>query len=50
MLEFAGTGVAMGNAIPEAKAAARFETTTNAEGGVADAIERFILDRKNVHS
>jgi Cof subfamily protein (haloacid dehalogenase superfamily) len=43
MLEFAGIGVAMGNAIPEVKAAARFETTTNAEGGVADAIKRFIL-------
>ncbi|WP_416056266.1 sugar-phosphatase [Stenotrophomonas maltophilia] len=43
MLQFAGTSVAMGNAIDAVKAAARFETTTNAEEGVARAIEQFVL-------
>ncbi|MGA7439092.1 MAG: sugar-phosphatase [Luteibacter sp.] len=43
MLEFAGTSVAMGNAIPAAKRAARYETATNAEDGVALAIEKFVL-------
>jgi len=35
--------VAMGNAIPAAKRAARYETATNAEDGVALAIEKFVL-------
>lgn len=43
MLQFAGTSVAMGNAIDAVKAVARFETTTNSEDGVAKAIERFVL-------
>jgi len=43
MLEFAGTSVAMGNAIPAVKATARYETATNAEDGVARAIEMFVL-------
>ena len=43
MLQFAGTSVAMGNAIPAVKQTARFETATNAEDGVALAIERFVL-------
>lgn len=43
MLEYAGTSVAMGNAIPAVKQAARYETTTNADDGVARAIETFIL-------
>ncbi|WP_313436991.1 sugar-phosphatase [Stenotrophomonas sp.] len=43
MLQFAGTSVAMGNAIDAVKAAARFETTTNAEEGVARAIETYVL-------
>jgi len=43
MLQFAGTSVAMGNAIPAVKAQAGFETGTNAEDGVALAIERFVL-------
>ncbi len=43
MLQFAGTSVAMGNAIAAVKAMARFETATNAEDGVARAIERFVL-------
>lgn len=43
MLEFAGTGVAMGNAIPVVKELAQFVTKTNREDGVAYAIETFVL-------
>nr|KAJ9631412.1 hypothetical protein H2204_008139 [Knufia peltigerae] len=43
MLQYAGTSVAMGNAIDAVKAVARFETATNSEDGVARAIERFVL-------
>lgn len=43
MLQFAGTSVAMGNAIDAVKAVARFETSANSEDGVAKAIERFVL-------
>ena len=41
MLSWAGRGVAMGNAHPEAKAAADEVTTTNAEDGVATVLERW---------
>ncbi len=41
MIKVAGTGVAMGNAIPEVKAAAQFTTATNAEDGVAQAIRNY---------
>jgi Cof subfamily protein (haloacid dehalogenase superfamily) len=44
MLEFAGTAVLMGNALPELLDSCRFhETTSNDEAGVALAIEKFIL-------
>lgn len=43
MIEYAGCGVAMGNAIPEVKAVADFETLSNNEGGVAYAIEKVAL-------
>ena len=43
MLRWAGTGVAMGNAQPEVKEAVRYVTATNADDGVAMAIERFAL-------
>lgn len=42
MLREAGCGVAMANAIPEAKAAARYETKSNKEDGVAHAIDRML--------
>ena len=38
MLRFAGAGVAMGNAKPNIKEAARYETTDNNHQGVAKAI------------
>ncbi|WP_026907095.1 sugar-phosphatase [Paucisalibacillus globulus] len=44
MITFAGCGVAMGNAIPEVKAAADFQTRSNNEGGVAHAIEKLALE------
>jgi 5-amino-6-(5-phospho-D-ribitylamino)uracil phosphatase len=42
MIEAAGVSVAMGNAKPLIKAAAEYHTATNAEGGVAHAIERIL--------
>ena len=42
MIEFAGLGVAMGNAFPEVKEAADYITSTNEEDGVAHVIEKFI--------
>ncbi|HEV2580521.1 MAG TPA: Cof-type HAD-IIB family hydrolase [Ktedonobacteraceae bacterium] len=43
MLRFAGLGVAMGNAHDEVKAEADYVTLSNAEDGVAVAIEEMIL-------
>ena len=44
MLEYAGTGVLMGNAEPPLRARGDFHTTaTNDEDGVAEAIERYVL-------
>jgi Cof subfamily protein (haloacid dehalogenase superfamily) len=44
MLEYAGTGVLMGNADPTLRERGRFHNTaTNDEDGVAVAIERFVL-------
>lgn len=42
MLDFAGVGVAMGNAIDELKQVAKYETKTNEEHGVADFIEDYL--------
>ncbi len=42
MLEWAGVGVAMGNAMPEALAAADWTTDTLENNGVALALERFL--------
>lgn len=42
MLAAAGLGVAMGNAAPEAKAAARLVTGTNQEDGVARTLLRLL--------
>lgn len=43
MLEYAGWGVAMGNADSEVKARARYITCSNNDDGVAEAIEKFVL-------
>jgi len=43
MLEFAGTAVLMGNALAELKARGWPVTGSNNEGGVAQAIDRYVL-------
>ncbi|MBZ0305781.1 MAG: Cof-type HAD-IIB family hydrolase [Anaerolineae bacterium] len=45
MLQVAGIGVAMGNAMPHVKEIADYITLSNDEDGVAEAIERFVLTR-----
>ncbi|MCB2353335.1 Cof-type HAD-IIB family hydrolase [Clostridium estertheticum] len=44
MIEFAGMGIAMGNAIERVKQKSDFITDTNDNEGVAKAINKFILD------
>lgn len=46
MLSMVRNGIAMGNAYPETKAAAKYVTTTVKEGGVKDALLHFGLIRK----
>jgi Cof subfamily protein (haloacid dehalogenase superfamily) len=43
MIEWAGVGVAMGNAVQAIKDAADFATSSNEEEGVAQALQRFVL-------
>lgn len=43
MIEYAGIGVAMANAIPLVKEAADVITKSNEEDGVAEAIEKYVL-------
>ncbi len=47
MLEYAGLGVAMANAMPHVQAAADVICPSNEEGGVADVIEQYILEEVN---
>jgi Cof subfamily protein (haloacid dehalogenase superfamily) len=44
MIKYAGLGVAMGNAFPEVKEIADYITSSNEEDGVANVINKFILD------
>lgn len=44
MLQFAGYGIAMGNASDDCKEAAKYETLSNGEDGIAAAIEKFIFN------
>lgn len=46
MIEYAGLGVAMGNAFDEIKEIANYITDTNENDGVAKTIEKFILEKK----
>lgn len=46
MIKYAGLGVAMENATEEIKEAADFITTSNDEDGVANVIEKFILNQQ----
>ena len=43
MIEYAGMGVAMGNAVAQVKAVADIVTATNEEDGVAKVVETYIL-------
>jgi hydroxymethylpyrimidine pyrophosphatase-like HAD family hydrolase len=45
MIEFAGLGVAMGNAPDDIKVKADFVTDTNMNDGVAKVVEDFILNK-----
>jgi Cof subfamily protein (haloacid dehalogenase superfamily) len=44
MISWAGVGVAMGNAIEKVKQQANYQTASNRENGVAEAIQRFVLN------
>jgi hydroxymethylpyrimidine pyrophosphatase-like HAD family hydrolase len=46
MFAHSGLSIAMGNASPEVKRAARRVTTSNDEEGFANAVERFILAQR----
>jgi len=48
MLRFAGLGIAMGNAHDEIKAVADYVTLSNAEDGVAVALEKLVLSHSEV--
>lgn len=48
MLEVAGLGVAMGNAVDSLKAIADFVTKTNNEDGVKHVIDHFILRKQPI--
>lgn len=43
MIEYAGWGVAMGNAVAEVKKKARYVTKSNDDDGVAEAIEKLVI-------
>lgn len=45
MIEYAGLGVAMENALPEIKEKAEYVTRNNDDDGVAEAIELFVLKK-----
>jgi len=48
LLQWAGIGVAMGNATPAAKTAADMITASNLRDGVAEALEQWLLGNKSV--
>ena len=48
LLQWAGIGVAMGNATPGAKAAADAITSSNQRDGAAEALEQYLLGRGSV--
>jgi len=48
LLQWAGIGVAMGNATPAAKAAADMITSSNLRDGVAEALEQWLLGRRSL--
>lgn len=49
MIQFAGLGVAMGNAVPQVRMAADYVTADNDHDGVGLAVEKFILEQGDPH-
>ncbi len=47
MLQWAGIGIAMANALPEVKDQVRYVTASHDRDGVALALEKFVISRKN---
>ena len=47
MIQFAGLGIAMGNAQEPVKKAANYITLSNEEDGVAEAIDKFFTNENN---
>jgi hydroxymethylpyrimidine pyrophosphatase-like HAD family hydrolase len=45
MIQWAGYGAAIGNALPRVKAAAEITVGTNEEGGVADFVDHLLSKR-----
>jgi len=50
LLQWAGVGVAMGNASTAAKAAADVITSSNLRDGVAEALEQWVLGRRGAQA
>jgi hydroxymethylpyrimidine pyrophosphatase-like HAD family hydrolase len=48
MFQKSGLSIAMGNASPDVQRQAHFVTTTNEEEGFANAMERFILEKREM--
>lgn len=46
MLQYVGTGVAMGNAVDEVKANAQYITNSNDEEGIAKALYKYMPELK----
>lgn len=49
MIKYAGLGIAMENAIDEVKSVADYVTHSNKEDGVAQAIQKFIINKESVN-
>lgn len=50
MFEKSGVSIAMGNASSEVQASATYVTSTNEEGGFANAIEKFVLSGRSANA
>lgn len=48
MLEYAGFGVAMDNAVPELKRIAKYVTKSNDDHGIAETLEKFVFQKQPV--
>ena len=48
MVQYAGLGVAMDNAVQELKDIADFVTLSNEEDGIAYALDKFVFEKETV--